>query len=261
MTELTGPRLAHALCLSTVDQFAERAAMAEVTGPDGVFRTLTNARSGEPTGELRIWTGEGFIKKMVYAGVWANVPGVIELDSHMLYAFTDAGSPVPHFTLDSVQRMDLDTHAFHLDLTPKVDLGSHLEYIDEVFQPLMPTFDACNAIEGMSPAEITPRQRAIMSAWMLVGRATAEAYRQLDPIVQVYADRFFDLGENGLSAETLATVADTDLVRRDGINRSYIFSREVDPVWNQITPLLGMENCEAIRQNLLTNDVVTEVPA
>ena len=67
--------------------------------------------------------------------------------------------------------------------------------------------------------------------------------------------------DNGLSAETLATVADTDLVRRDGINRSYIFSREVDPVWNQITPLLGMENCEAIRQNLLTNDIVTEVPA
>lgn len=258
---MSAERLAQRLCLNTVDHFAQRANLTEVKGPDGFFRTLTNARSGEPTGELRVWTGEGFVKKMVYAGVWANVPGVIELDSHMLYAFTDPSSAVPHFTLDSVQRMDLNTHAFHLDLTPRVDLGSHLEYIDEVFQPLLPTFDECNAIEGMSPAEITPRQRAIMSAWMLVGRATADAYRQLDPIVQVYADRYFDLGENGLSAETTATLADTDLVRRDGINRSYIFSREVDPVWNQITPLLGMENCEYIRRNLLVNDVVNEVEA
>jgi hypothetical protein len=258
---VSGERLAHRLCLATVDQFAERAKMRELTGPDGEgdFRILTNARSGEPTGTLRVWTGDGPVKKMVYAGVWAVVPGVMELDSHMLYAFTASDSPAPHFTLDSVERMDQNTHAFHLDLTPKVDLGSHLEYINEVYEPLMPAFDECNALEGMNPANITPRQRAIMSAWMLVGRAGPDTYRKLDPIVQVYADQFFAIAEKGLSAETLATVESADLAGRDAVNRSYIFSREVDPVWNQITPLLGMENCEWIRRNLLTNDVITEV--
>jgi hypothetical protein len=259
VTVIEGARLAHRLCINTVEQFAERAGMTEVTGPEGDFRILTNARSGEPTGTLRIWTGDGPVKKMVYAGVWAVVPGVIGLDSHMLYAFTDSANPAPHFTLDSVERMDQDTHAFHLDLTPKVDLGSHLDYINEVFMPLQPTFDEAGTIEGITAAQISPRQRAIMSPWMLVGRATPEAYAQLDPIVQVYIDRFFDLVGNGLSPETAATVADTDLARRDGINRSYIFSREVDPVWDQITPLLGMENCEFIRRNLLTNDLVTEI--
>ena len=63
----------------------------------------------------------------------------IQLDSHMMFAFTPSDSAVPHFTLDSVRAGD--HHAFHLDLIPRLDLGAHLAYMDACFTPLTPTFD------------------------------------------------------------------------------------------------------------------------
>ena len=120
-------RLALDLCMRTVEQVVERSKLTEVMGADGgAFAILTNERTGGEVGELRIWQGDGVIRKAVYAGIWAHVPGVITLDSHMVFVFTDTDSGVPHFTLDSVERGDLDTHAFHLDLIPRVDLATHL---------------------------------------------------------------------------------------------------------------------------------------
>ncbi len=48
----------------------------------------------------------------------------INLDSHMLYAYTPPASAVPHFTLDSICHGD--GFAFHLDLPPRVDPGASL---------------------------------------------------------------------------------------------------------------------------------------
>lgn len=265
MTDFMAPgreRLALDICVKTVDQIVKRASLTEVTGEDGgSFRILTNARSGDQVGELRIWQGEGAVRKAVYAGIWAHVPGVISLDSHMVFAFGAPDSPIPHFTLDSVERGDLDTHAFHLDLVPRVDLGAHLTYIDEVYEPLLPVFEAGSQTEGLSAAEIGPRQRAIMSPYMLVYRATPEAYRKLDESVDAYLDRFFDIAENGLSAATTADIAGTDLAHRDEVNRSFIFNPEVDKVWQHIIPLVGAENSELIRRNLASNELTTEVEA
>lgn len=255
-------RLALDLCLGTVEKLVGRAGMTEVHGADGgPLRVLTNERSGANVGELRVWEGTGFVRKAVYAGIWAHVPGVITLDSHMVFAFTAPDSAVPHFTLDSVERGDLDTHAFHLDLIPRVDLGSHLSYIDSVYEPLLDSFNAGKSIEGLSEAEIGPRQRAIMSPYMLAYRATPEAYRKLDEYVGAYLDQFFALGEQGLPADAAAAVADTDLPGRDATNRSYIFSPAVDPVWHHIIPLVGAENSEMIRSNLEFNELITQVEA
>ncbi len=253
-------RLALDLCLGTISKLVDRAGMTEVHGPDGgSLRVLTNERSGDTVGELRVWEGSGFVRKAVYAGIWAHVPGVITLDSHMVFAFTDPDGAVPHFTLDSVERGDLDTHAFHLDLIPRADLGSHLTYIDEVYEPLLEAHNAGKAIDGLSEAEIGPRQRAIMSPYMLAYRATPEAYRKLDEYVEAYLEQFFKLGEGGMSAPTLEALSDTDLPRRDAINRSYIFSPAVDPVWHHIIPLVGATNSEMIRRNLEFNELTTEV--
>ncbi len=253
-------RLALDLCVSTVESVVERGKLTEVLGADGgPFRILTNARSGAEVGELRIWEGTGAIRKAVYAGIWADVPGVIQLDSHMVFVFADPDNAVPHFTLDSVERGDLDTHAFHLDLIPRVDMGTHLAYIDEVYEPILPAYDAGKSIDGLSAAEIGPRQRSIMSPYMLAYRATPEAYRQLDEYVTAYVDQFFTLAEKGLSEETTTQIADTDLARRDHENRALIFNPEVDRVWEHIVPLVGRENSELIRRNLAGNDLVTEI--
>ena len=68
-------------------------------------------------------------------------------------------------------------------------------------------------------------------------------------------------GGGGMSAPTLEALSDTDLPRRDAINRSYIFSPAVDPVWHHIIPLVGAENSEMIRRNLEFNELTTQVEA
>lgn len=259
---MNADRLAHGLCIRTVDRLVSSAGLTEALGEDGgPFQVLVNQHSGQPTGELRIFTGDGPVAKAVYAGIWADVPGVITLDSHMVFAFTPEESPAPHFTLDSVERGDLDTHAFHLDLIPRVDMGAHLAYTDEVYEPLADVFAKGSAIEGITAAELGPRQRSIMSAYMMVGRATPEAYRQLDPQVDAFLDQFLALAKDGLSPATIEDLAGVDLAERDRRNRSFIFNPSVDPVWHHIIPLVGPEGSELIRANLQHNEIINEVHA
>lgn len=256
-------RLAQALCLSTIDRLLQGTKVTEVLGEDGgPFRTLELAPQPEgspltadgPLGSYRIWTSEGSVAKVVYAGV--SVP-VLNMDTHMIYAFSDPETAIPHFTLDSVEAHG--TLAFHLDLNPRADLGAHLAYMDYVYGPLTDVFESGKAIEGLSEARLTPRQRAIMSPWMLVSRATPDAYRQLGARANAYLDRWFTLSEQGLPDWVMASLADTNLPARDAANRSMIFSRDVDPVWDQITPLLGFDVTEIMRINLEFNKITSEV--
>ena len=256
-------RLAKILCLRTLDRIVEGAKVTEVLGADGgPFRTLDLAPQPEgsplasdgPLGVYRVWTGDGVIKKVVYAGISVSSIG---MDTHMIYALTDPECGIPHFTLDSVEAHG--TLALHLDLNPRVDLGSHLPYMDYVYGPLTQIFNEGRAIDGLTEAQISPRQRAIMSPWMLVFRATPEAYRQLDTQVNAYLDRWFTMVEQGLPEDVVDSISDTDLPRRDELNRGLIFSRDVDPVWDQITPLVGQDASEIMRVNLAHNPIVREV--
>ena len=240
--------LAQDLCLGTLDTIVSRTGLSETTGPDGgAFHTLTSPMSPDPVGELRVWTGGKGVAKAVYCGL--AVPA-IGLDSHMVFAFTDADSAVPHFTLDSV--FGQGSYAFHLDLIPRLEPASHLAYVDEVFAPLSETFDQVQAMEGLSAAHIGPRQRAFMSTWMCANRATEEAFAQLGGPVNAYLDHWFALLDGGLSQAVVDSAADTDLEQRDTANRAALFSREVDPVWDQITRLIG-DQAEIIRQQLVSN--------
>lgn len=256
-------RLARDLCLSTLDLVLERTRATEVTGKDGgPFQVLDLAPQPEgspltadgPLGSYRVWTTDGPVQKIVYAGISVDSIG---MDTHMVYAFSDPAGAVPHFTLDSVQAHGI--LAFHLDLNPRVDLGVNLPYMDGVYGPLQELFDEGQAMEGLSPAAIGPRQRAIMSPWMLVYRATPEAYRQLGKQVTGYLDRWTELTEQGLPADIAASVKDVDLPGRDAANRALIFSRDVDKVWDQITPLVGQQTSELMRINLEFNDITREV--
>lgn len=210
---------------------------------------LTSPMSPAPVGSLRVFHGSGPISKVVYIGL---VVPMIQLDSHMIFAFTPAGSAVPHFTLDSVYGGAY--HAFHLDLIPRAELASHLGYLDAAFHPLTPTYEAAAEIEGLSKAAISPRQHAIMSPWMLVHRATAEAFEAIEATVDTYQEHWSGLVEKGLPDEALASLADTDLAARDALVRANIFSREVDPVWAQVSRLLGDEATDRLRNELISND-------
>lgn len=201
---------------------------------------LTSPISPEPVGRLRVLRG-GPIDKVVTVDL---VVPQLGLDSHMIFAFTESDSAVPHFTLDSVHGGEY--FAMHLDLIPRVDLAVNLEYLDEVFAPLSPLLDRAWDIDGMSQAAIGPRQRAMMSPWMVVCRASEDAFRALDGTVERYLDHWLSLVHKGVP-EVVA-----DLAARDLANRANLFSPEVDPVWARVSALLGEEQAERVRGELVS---------
>ncbi|WP_330180380.1 hypothetical protein OHB26_28730 [Nocardia sp. NBC_01503] len=199
---------------------------------------LTSAMSPEPVGRLRVLRG-GPIDKAVTVDL---VVPPIGLDSHMIFAFTASDSAVPHFTLDSVYGGDY--YAMHLDLIPRVDLAVHLEYLDSAYLPLTALLEAAWEIDGVTPAAIGPRQRALMSPWMVVCRATEPAFEALDATVDAYLQHWLTLVDKGVPA------VEADLPGRDLANRANLFSPQVDPVWAQVTRLLGAEQSERVREEL-----------
>lgn len=207
---------------------------------------LTSPMSPAPVGRLRTFSsseaaGTG-LQKVVSVSL---VVPMIKLDSHMIFAFTGPGSAVPHFTLDAVATTEY--HAMHLDLIPRLDLATHLEYLDTCFVPLTEPLEAAWEIDGISPAAIGPRQRAMMSPWMVVGRATGDAFEKLGSIVDTYLDHWL-----GLLGAGVPDPGDTDLAARDAANRANLFSPEVDPVWHQVTRLIGAEQSDLVRGELLS---------
>ena len=198
-------------------------------------------------GNVRLFTG-GPLFRVVTCSL-AVEP--IQLDSHMLFAFTPGTSAVPHFTLDSVKAGE--HFAFHLDLIPRVDLGAHLAYMDEVFGPLTDAHAAGSAIEGLSRAHLSPRQHAIMSPWMLANRATEDAFEAIESAVEAYQRHWFDLLRVGISAAALEGVTPADLQQRNLRNKQIIFDPDVDPVWERITSMIG-EEAVAIQRALLIGE-------
>ena len=119
--------------------------------------------------------------------------------------------------------------------------------MDEAFGPLTAIFDDAEKIDGLTKAHISQRQVALMSPWMLVHRATADAFEAIGDPVSAYLAHWLGLAQRGIT--TQATEA--ELAKRNAANRSAIFNPDVDPVWHRIEKLLGPEStsglCELLR--------------
>jgi hypothetical protein len=244
-SELTPART---LFLSTLSRLGAAIPITEQLGDaDGPWRILTSHAPFHQgaCGDARLFSGPGLFK-IVTCSITAPAIG---LDSHMLFAFAPSDIAVPHFTVDSVQTGE--TMAFHLDLIPRLDLATHLPYMDWAFGGLNDAFAAATTIEGLTPAHISPRQRAVMSPWMVVNRATHEAFDKVEPLVHCYLDHWLSLLAKGAPQSISAGSTPSDLAARDKANKAIIFDPDVDKVWNQIRGLIGHESVEAIREQLL----------
>ena len=241
--------LANELSQSLLTKIQDHFDLEEVHGEEGgAYLPLPCPIPGVPPGSCRVFKGEQ-IPLMVYVG--AGVP-MAQLDSHMIFAFTQPESLIPHFTLDAIKMGD--QFAFHLDMIPRADLGANLEYLNEVFQPITGTYtDAC-AIEGLSAAQLEPRQMALMSPWMLAYRATESAFRAISGPVDQYVRYWAKLMDDGLSAEVVEATDTSDLAGRDQRNRAAIFNPDVDPVWAKMERMIGADKCEFL-QRLLRGEV------
>ena len=244
------------LCDDTAQSIVARLGLTERHGTDGgPLVTLTSEMAPGPVGELRLFERDG-VCTLIYVGLTVEMIG---LDSHMLYAFTPEDSPVPHFTLDSVQvgatpGAEPPSHplAFHIDLNPRVDPGVHPAYLEHCYVPLDDVRRSALEIEGLARANLDPLQWQVMSAWMMANRASLDAFSAIADTVAAYRDHWFDLVESGVPAEVIADVTAGMLVTRDRMSRDTIFNPDVDEVWGRVTQLVGQEQSDLVRNTLRT---------
>ncbi|WP_235898500.1 hypothetical protein [Parahaliea maris] len=235
----------------TLDAIISRFDLQEQLNPEGgpwlSFESQLPMVQGR-VGCSRVFTG-GPLFRLVSCSLTA---APMHLDSHMLFAFTPGVSAVPHFTLDSVKAGE--HFAFHLDLIPRMDLGSNLVYMDEVFLPLTGVFEEARDMPGLARAHLSPRQLAIMSPWMLAHRADESAFRGIEETVQAYLQHWFSVVESGISDNAFGGISGAALQQRNLANKAMLFSPEVDPVWQRIEGLIGADAVAAQRALLLGED-------
>ncbi len=233
--------IARDLSLSTLDKITSRFNLREDLAADGgPILPLPGPMPGAG-GVMRVWSGDGIVERVVYVGI-AFPPA--SLDSHMIFAFGRSDNGVPHFTLDAISAPG--TYAFHLDLIPRIDLGANLAYMDAIYGPLTETYTSGLELEGRSEAPLSPRQHALMSPWMLAGRADEPAFLAMGDHVDAYLDRWTKLAENGLPVDLAADITGEQFAARDAGNRDALFNADVDPVWHQITPIIGEDHANKI---------------
>lgn len=241
------------LSIEQLDVIVDRLGLVEDVGDSGAPPRFPLVGGFGPVGVCRTFrkdpaAGADTIT-LVYIAMSVEMIG---LDSHMLYAHTPSTSAVPHFTLDSI--CTGDEFAFHLDLPPRVDPGANLRYLDFVYAPLNDVRAATVALDGLSPAHISPRQWSIMSSWMIVQRATAVAFENVFEPVHRYRDRWLELVATGVPDDVLdGSAADpAERAARDLRNRAAVFNPEVDPVWVQVDRMLGQEMSGRLQDLLRT---------
>ena len=232
---------------TTLDRLQRELSLTEVTGEEcGPYLPLISQAPFHDgrCGQVRLFEGDGIFRVVTCT----LVAPAIFLDSHMVFVFTPSESAIPHFTLDSVKTGE--HFAFHLDLIPKVDLGVNLPYMNWAFAPLNESYESSREIEGLTRAHITPLQHAIMSPWMLVHRASEDAFDRIGPLVESYIAHWLSLVKSGVPGEVVDSISRVDLVERDKANKTLIFDPDVDKVWHQIRGLIGDEAVEMTRDLL-----------
>ena len=226
--------------------------LVEETAPGGgpalPLRGAFGPVDGQPVGAFRIYSGSGV--RLVYSALTHDALG---LDTHQLYGFTAAGSAVPHFFLDSAISPSTDgTFHLGLDLSPRVDLGVHLDYSEAVYGGLADLRGGALALPGVLPVpSLGPVQWSLRSPWMVAAITDATALRSLGDVVAAYRDRWVELVRSGLPAAAGDLPAAAALAERDARSRALLFSARTNPVWGLLGKLVGAEQSDAMRAMLV----------
>jgi len=214
---------------------------------DGKPRMVLNHIStGEPVGHCQVFNSDD--KKMVTISMTFSPMPTLNIDSHMLFIFTEPQSLVPHFTLDAVKTGP--NFAFHLDMLPKVPLDNHQDYAKCVYEPLSNCLQSANDNQELEPAHLSQQQLDIMSPSMIAKRATQASFDTVSKDhVQTYLDHWLSLVDNPDQLKT-DSMTNEDVAHYSMQQKSKIFDPQIDPVWQNIAKIVGEPVCEEMRSIL-----------
>jgi hypothetical protein len=237
---------------AVLDRLVTELALVEVTGDDGdahlPLHAVGGPLDGMRIGEFRVYDGSGV--RLVYSRLSVDELG---MDTHQVYAFTAADSPVPHLFLDTAISPNTEG-TFHVgvDLVPRADLGASLDYTLEVYDSLTEPRAAALAAPGVMPVpSLGPLQWSLRSPWMVAAIVAPEDLGRLGDVITAYVDRWLALVGFGLTEAVADSVAWQDLPARDVENRHAMFSPRTNPVWILLDRLVGPESAARMRALLV----------
>jgi hypothetical protein len=229
--------LAREIVQRSIDHLVGALGLEEVRREDGVFKLLRSEAMPDFSGSLRVFRGREHVERMISTSLFIPTRNH---QTHMVFCFGAPDEPIPHFTLDSSDHGQ-GRYAFHLDLIPRVELGANLTHMRAVYGPLTEAFVHARSIEGLTPVNITPEQRSVMSSWMLVHGATEEAFTRCESeLIAPYREHFVTL------CKQPPTGVDVQPARDQAV-RAALFDPSVDPVWGRVDRMIGAESTALLR--------------
>ncbi|MEZ4382651.1 MAG: hypothetical protein R3A79_15040 [Nannocystaceae bacterium] len=212
-------------------------------------RALDLTAPGQPAALLRGWGG-GPLDRLVV--VEADAPG-IGLEFAMVAAFAPSTGALPHLLVEVVASPGGLT--LFVDLCQRVDVGGELGWIDAAWTPLTAAHVAAFEAEGVAPAALNHRLRALLGPWTIAARCDEAALRgALGRSVDAYVEHWLGLVERGLPAAITADLDPAALAARDRRYRAALFSADVDPIWRRLEGLFGAEGAGALQSRLRGDD-------
>lgn len=221
------------------DDLVERFGMQEVHGADDGPWLSLGAQA--PIGEARRYHGQD-VARIVNVGV--DLPDG-SLAAHMLVVQAPATSALPHLAIDLMKFPN--GFGFFVDLLPRVDLSAHVAYVDEVYAVLDKPFEVLESTPGLVQVPMPPRMLAFYSPWML-HKFECPDLDLLTETIDAFVTQFVALATDGIRAPELPS--GDELATRDQRHRDVLFDPTFDPVWQQVTPLLGADAVTTIRETL-----------
>jgi hypothetical protein len=229
--------LARQIVERSIDHLVSALGLEEIRHEQGIFKVLRSETMPDFNGKLRVFRGTGSVERMVSTSL---VMPARDHQTHMLFCFGAADTLLPHFTIDSSDQGQ-GLFAFHLDLIPRLELGAHLTHMRAVYGPLTDTFLLARSIAGLTPVNITPEQRSVMSPWMLVHGANEAAFARCEQeIMTPYREHFVELCKR-------LPAGPKPSLDRDRAVRAALFDPSVDPVWGRVDRMLGVDTTALIR--------------
>jgi hypothetical protein len=229
------------------DTVVARCGLTEVGAP---FLPLHLRSTGEPAGQVRVWTGPAVVA-LIDARLIVPSLGI---DSTMLHAFTPAGSPTPHLASDLVGLGDRVT--FNVDLTPCVDLATEPLHVEATYAPLSSPRAAVHAIPDIESVDLPAPIAAFASPWIVGVNADIRQLDELAGTYRAYVECFCDVALAGADPVALGPV---ELARRDEVVRRAQFDPSSDEVWDVLADLVGVEARDVILTLLQDQDPPREV--
>jgi len=224
-------------------QMTRRLHLRDVTTDGQPRYEMRHPTSGEPTGAVQVFDGEGLQAAVLST---ATTP---MLKMWQFVAFAPPESAVPHLSFDA--KANPGGCWFSIDLIPRAACTEEAAWTRHVYEPLSELVWNMHERADMRQSLLRARHRMGLSPWVISMRIddASGVDAALDAVTQV-ADHFCNLVRDGIPDAALPALTPQQLAARDARERQLLYSWEATANYRFLAMIGGDESVDAVQQTL-----------